>query len=494
MVTNAQVRRLRQKLMEKLTQEAAAAAAGMSSRTARRWQSGPVPSEKKARRWWRTRPDPLAEVWEPEVVPLLKRDEKGVLRATTLLAVLREKRPGVFGDGIVRTLQRRMKEWRILNGQPKEVYFEQVHEPGRQGAFDFTHGTELGVTVQGKLFEHLFFEFVLLFSRWTYVALAFSETFEALVSGLQGALWKLDGVPYESARQDNLTAATHEINGGGRELNQRFKAVLDHYGLRSSRIRAGEAHENGSVEQRHYRTKQAIAEALVLRGSRDFESAAAYEAFAQEVVERTHNQKVAAKLAEERPYLRALPPARLPDYSTYRPIVHRWSTMRVVRHTYSVPSCLIGEMVEARVFADHVEVHYAGKLMETMDRIRGNKEHRIDYRHVIRSLVTKPAAFAHYRYREDLFPTLTFRRAYDALRETRGDRADVEYVRILHLAATTLESQVDQALEELLAVARPFDYADVRDRVRPETPTIPTLALPAPDLAVYDRLLVAGAA
>jgi len=495
MVTDAQVRRLRQKLMAKLTQEAAAATAGMSVRSARNWKEGALPSQTKEGRWWRTRPDPLAEVWEAEVVPLLKRDEKGVLRATTMLSEIQEKRPGAFGDGAVRTLQRRMKVWRIVNGLPKEVYFEQVHEPGRQGAFDFTHGTELEVTVQGEPLVHLLFEFVLLFSRWTYVALAFSETFEALMSGLQGALWKLGGVPYESARQDNLSAATHELaRGGGRTLNRRFKDLLDHYGLRSSRIRAGEAHENGSVEQRHYRTKQSVAEALVLRGSRDFESAGEYEMFVQEVIERTQNQKVAERLEEERPYLRPLPTTRLPDYSVYRPVVRRWSTMRINRRTYSVPSSLIGETVEARVFADRVEVHYAGRCMETMARIRGNKDHRIEYRHVIFSLLKKPAAFAHYRYREDLFPTLSFRRAYDSLRESRGDRADVEYVRILYLAATTTESQVEGALGDLLAAGQSFDYDDVRDLVRPETPAIPVIVMPPPDLAAYDRLLVAGAA
>ncbi len=169
--------------------------------------------------------------------------------------------------------------------------------------------------------------------------------------------------------------------------------------------------------------------------------------------------------------------------------MRRWSTIRVGGRTYSVPSRLIGHPVEVRQHPDMVEVYYQGHLVERMPRLHGPTEHRIDYRHVIWSLVRKPGAFARYRYREELFPALTFRRAYDALRGTHGDRADVEYVRILHLAASTLETTVAQALETVLATATPFDYAAVKALAAPEPPHVPALDLPAPDLHLYDRLL-----
>jgi hypothetical protein len=141
-----------------------------------------------------------------------------------------------------------------------------------------------------------------------------------------------------------------------------------------------------------------------------------------------------------------------------------------------------------------VEVRYAGKVVETMPRMRGEYAHRIDYRHVIWSLVRKPGAFGAYRYREDLFPSLVFRQAYDVLRERRGDRADVEYVRVLHLAASTGERAVEQALSALLERGEAFDYAAVKALAQPETPAVPALSIGAPDLGQYDALLAAGGA
>ena len=129
------------------------------------------------------------------------------------------------------------------------MYFEQVAVPGREAAFDFTDASSLGVTIRGEAFRHLLFEWVLSYSRWTYVSLALSETFEALVAGLQGALWTLGAVP-AVLRHDNLSAATHELKrSGGRQLTVRFQAVLDHYGLRSSRIQPGKPHEKSIVSQ-----------------------------------------------------------------------------------------------------------------------------------------------------------------------------------------------------------------------------------------------------
>jgi hypothetical protein len=158
-----------------------------------------------------------------------------------------------------------------------------------------------------------------------------------------------------------------------------------------------------------------------------------------------------------------------------------------------VPSRLIGHLVEARRHPDTIEILYRRKTIEVMPRVRGDGAARIDYRHVIWSLVTKPGAFARYRYREELFPTLTFRRAYDALR-ARTERADVEYLRILHLAASTMEKPVEDALVALLEAGEPVSFDVVRDRVAPTRPVVPVIDIPPPDLGVYDRLLVAGGA
>lgn len=487
MVPDSQVRLLRRKRMQGKTQVAAAAAAGMSERTARRWRESLLPSEAKNPRHWRTRPDAFAEVWADELVPLLKADEERVLESRTLLAELEKRHPAEFGEGQLRTLQRRVRDWRALHGPARDVIFPQEHLPGREGCFDFTHGRELGVTIRGELFEHLLFEFVLSYSGWTWSSLAYSETFEALSLGLQSALWTLGGCP-EVARSDNLSAATHELKvTGGRTLTRRYRDLLDHYGMRSTRIRPGESHENGVAEQKHSRTKSLLAQMLVIRGSKDFGSVDEYEALVHEVVDES-NRLRKEKLSLEREQLRPLPSSRVPVHTTFHPRVSCWSTVRVGSRIYSVPSRLIGHDVEVRQHPDVVELFYAQKLVETMPRIRGDKAARIDYRHVIWSLVRKPGAFARYRYREELFPSLTFRRAYDAL-QARTERADVEYVRILHLAASTMESTVESALAELLVSGDGFDYVKVKELASPRPTSVPKLSVPAVDLTQYDRML-----
>ncbi|MBA2260355.1 MAG: IS21 family transposase, partial [Acidobacteria bacterium] len=252
---------MRQKRMDGKSQAAAAAASGMSLRTAREWDTGPAPSTTKQARDWRTRSDPFAAVWVTDVEPLLRRDLKGVLEAKLVLEVLRMRYPEQFHAGQARTLQRRFRDWRARHGVEPEVFFEQVAAPGREAAIDFTHATDLGVTIAGDPFPHLLFEFVLSYSHWTYVAIAFGETFEALAAGVQGALWALGGAP-AVLRSDNLSAATHELKAsGGRELTVRFRAILDHYGMRSSRITPGRAHENGVAEQAHRRLKSLVGQA-----------------------------------------------------------------------------------------------------------------------------------------------------------------------------------------------------------------------------------------
>ncbi len=494
MVTDAQVRLLRRKLMEGKTQAAAGAAAGMSERSARTWEQGALPSQAKRERDWRTREDPFSEVWSSEVEPLLVADADGGLEAKTVFAELQRRHPHRFEAGQLRTLQRRFREWRAEHGPAKEVFFPQLHRPGRMGALDFTHANDLGVTIAGVLFVHMFFHFVMPFSSWHFVELAFGETFEALRRGLQNALVALGGAP-EMIRSDNLSAATHELRTtGGRSLTKRFADVLEHFGLVSSRIQPGEAHENGVVEKGHDLLKSALDQALRMRESREFASVDAYLEFVRGVVERDLHAGRDAKLSEEREHLRPLPATRLPEYTQLSVEVRRWSTIQVIGRTYSVPSRLIGHTVEARVYPDVIEVRYANKTIERMPRLRGDGAHRIDYRHVIWSLVRKPGAFASYRYREDLFPSLVFRRCYDALRERRGDRADVEYLRVLHLAASNGEALVERALEQLLAGETSWAYAEVKALAKPEEPEIPIVCVGEPDLAEYDRLLLAEVA
>ena len=480
--------------MEGKSQETAAAMAGMSVRSARKWQSGPLPSATKQGRRWRTRPDPFDGVWEDEIEPLLRGDPAGKLKATTIIEWLAEAHPGRFGASHLRTLQRRLQDWRALYGPDQEVYFPQVHPPGREAQFDFTHGNALGVTVAGQPHPHLLFQLILSHSGWRYAEVTTSETFLALKQGMQNALWTLGGVP-EVVRSDNTSAATHEVrHSRGRGLNANYAALLEHYGLRSTRINRGQSHENGVAEHAHYRLKDAIDQALILRGNRDFHTADDYADFVRQMVEK-RNRLVKGKLEQEMACLGPLPPAPVPEYVNYRARVRKWSTIQVAKRTYTVPSRLIGKEVQVRLYADWVEVYYKGHLMERMARVRGDGEVNVNYRHVTHSLMRKPGAFARYRFRDQLFPTMHFRLAYDALKEWRGERADVEYVRILHLAATTMEATVDSALSLLLETGQPFDYAEVRDLAEPRPPEAPALVLSGkPDLKIYDSLLTGSLA
>ncbi len=480
--------------MKGKTQETAAAVAGMSVRSARKWQSGPLPSETSQDRWWRTRPDPFDGIWEEDIEPLLQGDPAGRLKATTIIEWLEERHPGRFSASQLRTLQRRLQDWRALNGPDQEVYFPQEHPPGREAQFDFTHCNALGVTVAGQIYPHQLFQMILSHSGWRYAEVATGETFLALQQGLQAALWALGGVP-EVVRSDNTSAATHEMRRSrGRALNDNYAALLDHYGLRSTRINRGQSHENGVAEQGHYRLKDAVDQALILRGSRDFHTADDYAGFVQQMVEK-RNRLVRGKLEQEMACLRPLPPAPMPEYVNYQSKVRKWSTIQVAGHSYSVPSRLIGKEVQIRLYSDWMEVYYKGHLVEGMARVRGEGEANVNYRHVIGSLVRKPGAFARYRFREQLFPTMPFRLTYDALKEWRGERADVEYVRILHLAATTMEATVDSALSLLLEAGEPFDYTQVRDLAEPKPPEAPALAWSGkPDLKIYDGLLTSSLA
>ena len=424
------------------------------------------------------------------MVPLLRRDTEGVLRAPVVLGFLMEQYPERIRESHLRTLQRRMREWRVLEGPGKEVMFEQEHPPGQEGAFDFTHATKLGVTIRGVVLVHLLFVFRLSHSGWTFAQVAYGETYEALIKGLQDALWRLGGVPARF-RHDNLSAATRELKrSGGRALTTRFAAFLDHFSAESSRIRPGRAHENGIAEKANDIVLRALSQALVLRGSSDFDSVSEYQDFILETIDRRILAGIGDALEQEKALLRPLPSSRVPTYTSHDLKVRSTSVIRLSKRTYSVPSNLIGQRVQVRQHPDEIEVYFAGRRIERMPRLRGDASHRIDYRHVAWSLMRKPGAFAGYRYREELFPTVRFRLTWDLLQKWRDERsASLEYVRILHLAASRMESEVDAALSQLIDDGEPFDYVQVRALCEPAPISVPRVSIPEPDLLAYDEHL-----
>ena len=470
-----------------LSQRRAAAKAGMSERTARKYErAGKLPSQMKQPRTWRTRANPFEEDW-PWVVEHLERDP--ALQGTTLFALVCERHPGRYRPTQMRTLQRQIATWRALHGPEREVIFEQEHTPGERAQSDFTHMKDMAITLAGEAFPHLLFHCVLTYSNMEAVSICFSETFEALAEGIEHALWQFGGVPVQH-RTDHLSAAVRHLRLEEQEAwTERYQALMAHYGMQPTWNNTGIAHENGDVEQSHHRFQQAVDQALRVRGSRDFPDRAAYERFLAELV-RQRNQTRKARWSQEQPALKPLPMMPLSPCRELRVPVSRFSTIAVLGNRYSVPSRLIGTTVLVRVHAETLEGYVGTTRAFTLPRLVGKQQTRIEYRHVIWSLVRKPGAFAAYRYREELFPTTIFRQTYDRLRSLLPRRADREYVRVLHLAATTSESEVDTALALLLEAKIPPTVEGVRDLLGLSRKAVAPPLTPAHlDLTTYDWLL-----
>ena len=488
MITDAQVRRLMKRIHSGDTLVLAAAKADLDEKTARKYQrSGKLPSQVKVPHTWRTRPDSFDEVW-PELERALERNPG--LQAKTLFQYLQRQHPGQFQDGQVRTLQRRIKSWRAIEGPAKEVYFPQQHEPGQLSQSDFTDMSQLGVTLQRQPFEHLIYHFTLTYSNWEAVMICFSESLEALSGGLQQALWTLGGVP-GAHQTDCLSAAVHKLEHP-EEFTDRYHALLRHYGLQPRKTNPRRPNENGDIEQRHRRFIEAVDQALMLRGHRDFDDQAAYAAFLDTIAQQL-NAGRQKRLAEEVALLQPLPARRVDDFTRLDVRVSRFSTISVRANTYSVHSRLIGETVRVHLYAERLEIHYAQRRVDGMPRLRGKGRHRIQYRHIIDWLVRKPGAFAQYRYRDDLFPTTRFRIAYDALCGGHTTlEASREYLQILDLAAHESETRVDAILERLLGTEAVLSAKKIEELLAcaaDDRPLTARIQIAPVDLTRYDHLI-----
>ena len=486
MVTDQQVRKLMELRNKEKTLSTAASKAGMAENTARKYHRlGTLPSQLKEPHTWRTRKDPFDEVWSKA------KEFSGLnygLEAKSLFEHFQREYPGRFSDGQLRTFQRKVKTWRALEGPAQEVYFPQLHYPGDLCESDFTSMNSLGVTIQGQPFEHLIYHLVLTYSNWETGSVCFSESFESLSEGFQNALWELGAVP-KRHRTDRLSAAVHQ-DCNPEEFTQSYQALLRFYRIKGEKIRSGEAHENGDIEQRHHRFKRALDQALMLRGSRDFESRKAYESFLRNLFVQLNSGRK-ERFEEEIKLLRRLPERRLDDFRWLKARVGPSSTIHVAKKTYSLHSRLRGETVKVKLYAEYFEVFYGQKKIDRIPRLRGKGRHFIQYRHIIDSLVRKPGAFENYRYKEDLFPSIRFRMAYDYLCKKSPARANKKYLKILHLAAEESELGVDEALRTLFTTEQPITLEAVKKLMESESEISPAQQVNVDDvdLGQYDQLL-----
>src|ERR1022692_2660831 len=437
-----------------LTQVAAAAKSGISERSARRIDGADALPSQRPERTWRTRDDPLAQVWDAEVVALLKVDSQ--LNAVTLLEELQRRHPGQYDEGVLRTLQRRMRQWRATYGAEREIYFAQEHPPGRVGLSDFTVADDLDVMVEGVAFNHRLYHFALAHSGWRHAMVVVGgESFVALSAGLQGALWHLGGVP-EERRTDSLSAAFNNL-AEEQELTKGSADLCGHYGMRASRCNPGQSHENGSIESRNDSLKTALDQALRLRGSRSFDDRPRYEAFVDEIVQRFN--------------------ARVSKYAIFR----------VKSEQYSAPSQLIGHRLMVRQYAQHIECWLGGQCVLRRERAtrRDGRHHArdIDYRHLVAALQRKPGAFARWVLRDAAFPREIYRRTWERLAAGVPEReACKTMVGLLVLAAEGHEAQLADELEQLIELDQLPDLLALTQLLAPPKSEVPIVTIELPSL------------
>lgn len=486
---DAQVKGLFKNMSEGKPLYVSAQRSGICENTARKYvKSQRFPSDLNRPHTWRTRPDGFSAVW-PRIEEILTNEPH--LEAKAAFEWLQREYPGRFSDNQLRTLQRRFRHWHATKGNAKEVFFDQEHKPGQLGASDFTWMTELNITISGIPFDHMLYHFVLTWSNWEHGTVCFSESFESLSAGLQNALWRCGGVP-AAHRSDRFSAAVNNLDEK-RNFTTRYDALLRYYRMSGQKTNPNSGNENGDAEQRHYRLKSAIKQALILRGSRDFSSRGEYECFLDRFFDRLNEGKKRC-FEEESRHLKQLPARRLADYTEIRDVlVGRGSTITIRKKIYSVHSRLRDEHVTVRLYAECLEVLFGVTVVEKLPRLRGADTYRINYRHIIDWLVRKPGAFANYRYRSELFPTSHFRIAYDLLREQSPARADKEYLQILYCAARQSEEIVNRALQQIIAEGSKITAAVVTTLVQwLENNNIPHVTdTPVSDvnLSLYDNLL-----
>lgn len=489
MITKQQYRKLMSEYQETGNLTDSAMKAGMSRRIARKYlEAGQPPNELQAKHTWRTREDPLSEIWPQAEAMLVEAPD---LEAKALFEYLLERSPEAVQEKHLRTFQRRVKLWRLAHGPDKEVFFPQDWEAGRAMQLDWTNANELAVTIGGRPYDHLLCHCVLPHSNWDWATCCLSESLLSCRQGLQEALHRLGKVPRE-LRIDNSSAATHRVGGGGtgREFNEQFVSLCEHYGLVPRTIGIDCPNENGDVESSNGHLKRRMRQHLLLRGSRDFDSETDYERFLHEVLNRG-NRGRQENLATELALMKPLPPTRLSEYDEVFCTVGSASTIRVKKVGYSVPARLIGQELKVEVYERELKLYSGRELLLVLPRHCGDRGMVLDYRHVIDHLLRKPGAFERYRYQEQLYPNRSFREAYDYLVAKHGQRGGaVEYLRLLKLASEVGESAIEVMLADFLSPPYPvWSVGELRRILQPEhKPQLEVIEL-EPEWQSYDALL-----
>ncbi len=498
--TDTQVRLLMKERKRGRTQEQAGAKANVKSRktVAKYEKLGKLPSELKKPRQWRTRADPFAADWG-QISEMLSANPG--LEAQAVLSWLQGEKPGVYAVGQVRTLQRRIAQWRVLHVE-QVASLAQVHKPGAVMETDGTWLSELGVTIAGQPFRHILIHCVLPYSNWEWGYIAQSESVVAVREAVQRSVQKLGAAPAVH-QTDNSTAATYQLKGQAaaavgevRAYHPLYLEMLDYYGMKAQRTHVAAPDEHGDVEASNGTLKRALRQQLFLRGSRDFANEAEYTRFVEGVLEQ-RNRARQARLAEELAVMKPVTKPPLAAYRERRLTVSKESLICVQTNHYSVPTSLIGHTITVRQYEWHLEIYYQQQLVERLPRWVGQHQDVINYRHLVGTLLRKPGGFRQYRYRPALFPQPVFQRCWEQLSAWYGERqGDLRYLRILHLAAQEMECEVAAALSLLLETPQRFSEQEVSELVRGQRqrPVPNLLSVGSVNLQAYDALLQGGLA
>lgn len=475
-------------------QEIASAKVGISERSGRRIEKRQGQADLKGPRSYRTRLDPLEGKFEQELIPLLKQAPD--LEPLTLLEYLQDKYPDRYNEGVLRTLQRRVKTWRVQAGIQQEVMFAQYHPAGEWSLSDFTQLPAGLITLNHQPFVHRLYHFYLVYSRFSFVRVVKGgESYTALAEGMQKAFQAIGGSPRQH-RTDHLSAAYKNLSAQAQaDLTVRYEALCAHYGVRPTRNNLGQAHENGAVEGRHAHLKRWIIQGIKLRGSGDFKDLAAYEAWLGALVARK-NQRHYARFLEEQNHLRPLPTGWACDYTEISVKVSRYSAIQVKLVTYTVPSALIGCQVVVHLYDRLLRIFYEGQVALELPRIypTGNKRRtrQIDYRHLIHSLVKKPMAFYHSLWQEELLPGPEFHQLW-ALCQVQYEpvQACRWMVGVLALAARMSNEArlADKLLSDYAQRGQLPDLMAIKKEYETQEPVVPLLHCQQHTLASYAPLL-----
>jgi hypothetical protein len=412
------------------------------------------------------------------------------LQAVTLFADLQRRHPGVYMDGQLRTLERRVRQWRAISGPSRPVMFPQVHPPGWQALLDFTDCNGLLVTIASRALPHRLGHVCCPYSGWEFAQVILGgESYPALAETLRLALVELGGVP-QTLRTDSLSAAYKNLRQQ-EDLTVRFAALCGHYGCSPTRNNLGVAHENGAVESPNGHLKVRLDQALRLRGSRDFADLVDYRRFVVEVVAAANAPRQPA-LVTERAALQPLPRFQGVTWNECLATVSRFSLIRVLHCSYMVPSRLMRLRLVARIYDDRLEF-FAGidRVFTCLRQHDPSQTRMVHYRLCIASLIQKPGAFARLIYRDDLHPSLIFARTWDRMRERLGEYVACRtYVRLLHLAHQhACEAALGAILERMIEDNTLPDAEALRCQFATPAPTaVPCLDFQTADPAGYDAL------